>query len=275
MLRSVLRTACAVLLVSFAMVTSAAAQTADKRTLFTFSGPVAIPGKTLPAGQYLFRLADPMTSTRVIEVRSGDGKTPYGYFFSIPAERPDAAAQPEVRFMETAKGMPSAIRTWWYPGDRLGYEFVYPKDQARRLAQAIAGPVLTTKAETTTPAQTDTSDLARVSSSGSETAVNADTKPVSANPTGTAQAGTIASSELSLPKVDVPAVTNAASTSASNPVPTTGTEVAGANTGRTRLPQTASMVPIVAAFGTLTVIAGGIMMLARRNPSVFTRLRRR
>ena len=35
---------------------TAAAQPPDKRTFFTFSGPVALPGVTLPAGQYLFRL---------------------------------------------------------------------------------------------------------------------------------------------------------------------------------------------------------------------------
>ena len=35
------------------------AQTADRRTIFTFNGPVTLPGVTLPAGQYLFRLADP------------------------------------------------------------------------------------------------------------------------------------------------------------------------------------------------------------------------
>jgi hypothetical protein len=32
----------------------ASAQPLDKRTLFTFSGPIAVPGVTLPAGQDLF-----------------------------------------------------------------------------------------------------------------------------------------------------------------------------------------------------------------------------
>ena len=36
------------------------AQTADYQTYFTFSGPVTLPGATLPAGKYLFRLADPV-----------------------------------------------------------------------------------------------------------------------------------------------------------------------------------------------------------------------
>ncbi len=273
MLRSVLRMACAVLLLSFVMVSAVAAQPADKRTLFTFSGPVAIPGKTLPAGQYIFRLADPLSSAKVVQVLSADGKTPYGQFFSYSAERPEPAATPEVRFMETAKGMPAAIRTWWYPGERIGYEFVYPKDQARRLAQGATEPVLTTKAESTTTEQTNTSDLARVASSGAETAVNADTKPTSGTPTGTAQEGTVASSDLKIPNATLPTV-NAAKANNSSSGATSGKQVARANTARKRLPQTASMVPIVAALG-LTLIAGAILMVGRRNRSFFMRLRRR
>ncbi len=32
--------------------------------------------------------------------------------------------------METASGTPAAVRTWWYPGKRTGYDFIYPKEQA-------------------------------------------------------------------------------------------------------------------------------------------------
>jgi hypothetical protein len=274
MLRSVLRLACAVLLLSFAMIAAAAAQPADRRTLFTFSGPVAIPGTTLPAGQYIFRLADPFSGARVVQVLSADGKTAYGQLFSYPAERLEPAATPEVRFMETAKGMPAAIKTWWYPGERTGYEFIYPKDQARRLAQGATEPVLTTQAESTTTEQTNTSDLARVSSSGIETAVNADTKPASGTPTGTAQEGTVASSDLKIPNAPLPAA-NAANASHSRSVATSGKQVARAHTARKRLPQTASMVPMVAAVGTVMLIAGAIMMVVRRNRMFFMRLRRR
>src|SRR6185436_19648464 len=177
--------ACAVALVAGMSVTTVFAQTPDKRTLFTFSGPVAVPGMTLPAGQYLFRLADPTTSAKVVQVLSADGSKPYGMFFSYPAERLEAASQPEVRFMETAKGMPAAIKTWWYPGERTGYEFIYPKDQARRLAQGATQPVLTTQAQTTTTEQTNTNDLTRISSAGQESNVSADAAPTAATPTGT------------------------------------------------------------------------------------------
>ena len=87
-----------------------------------------------------------------MQVLSADGKTPYGMFFSLPAERFESASTPEVQFMETAAGMPRAIKAWWYPGERNGYEFMYPKDQARRLAQGASQPGLTTRAHTTTTA---------------------------------------------------------------------------------------------------------------------------
>ena len=40
---------------------STSADRRDYRTYFTFSAPVTLPGVTLPAGRYLFRLADPNT----------------------------------------------------------------------------------------------------------------------------------------------------------------------------------------------------------------------
>jgi hypothetical protein len=152
MLRNALRSACAVTLLACFMEGAASAQTFDQRTVFTFSGPVALPGVTLPAGQYLFRLADPTGEGKVVAVLSADGKTPYGMFFSLPAERFEPASAPEVRFMETAAGVPAAIKAWWYPGERMGYEFMYPKDQALRLAQGASQPVLTTQAHTTATA---------------------------------------------------------------------------------------------------------------------------
>jgi hypothetical protein len=158
MLKKALRSACAVAMLACLTATTGSAQTSDKRTLFTFSGPVTMPGVTLPAGKYLFRLADPDTSARVVQVLSADGKTAYGMFFSLPAERFEARSTPEIQFMETAAGKPAAIKTWWYPGERAGYEFLYPKDQARRLAEGASQPVLTTQGQTTATAQTKTLD---------------------------------------------------------------------------------------------------------------------
>jgi LPXTG-motif cell wall-anchored protein len=134
------------LLVAAALVAATAtAQVVDKRTTFTFNGPVAVPGVTLPAGSYLFRLANPESSQHVVQVLSADGGTPYAMFFALQAYRNKPAEEPEVRFMETAADMPHAIRTWWYPGQTTGYEFMYPREQARLLAAGSGTPVLSTE----------------------------------------------------------------------------------------------------------------------------------
>ena len=44
----------------------------NKRTYLTFSGPVQVPGATLPAGTYTFEIANPDTSRHVIRVSEKD-----------------------------------------------------------------------------------------------------------------------------------------------------------------------------------------------------------
>jgi hypothetical protein len=244
--------ACAVAVFVCLTAAPVSAQPLDKRTLFTFSGPVTLPGVTLPAGQYLFRLADPNSSSKVVQVLNADGTKPYGLFFTIPAERLEAPSTPEVRFMETASGTPAAIKTWWYPGERRGYEFIFPREQARRLATAASQPVLTTDAQTTTTEQTNTAELSRVGSSGQETDVNASAAPSAAAPIGTTQEGQIASSSISIPTPSIPTVGSAPVTqTASSQTPVTQS---GSST-RTQLPRTASQLPLIAMVGTVTLLS--------------------
>jgi hypothetical protein len=250
--------ACSVALLACVMETPSTAQTFDKRTLFTFSGPVSMPGVTLPAGKYLFRLANPDSGRNVVQVLNAEGTKPYGMFFAMRAERFEPASTPEVRFMETAAGMPAAIKTWWYPGERSGYEFVYPKDQARRLAQGASQPVLTTQTQTTTTEQTNTADLTHISSAGQETNVNADATPAASTPAGTSQQGEVASSGISIANATIPWRIE------TSPVPTTGQSVQSA---RTSLPQTASLMPFVAVVGCLALF-GGIGLWAWRRAQV-------
>ena len=120
----------------------ARADTWDQLTYFTFSAPVEIPGVALPAGTYMFKLADADASRKVVRVLSKDGSKVYATFFTIPEERLTPTDKPMVTFGETPAGTPEAIKAWFYPGDTLGHEFVYPKDQAERIAAATHQPVL-------------------------------------------------------------------------------------------------------------------------------------
>lgn len=105
----------------------AGAATYDKLTHLTFSGSVQIPGVTLTAGTYRFRLANPDTSRNVVQVLSHDGSIVYAMFHTIPDGRVRVTEEATVTFRETPVGVPPAVRSLFYGGEHRGYEFVYPK----------------------------------------------------------------------------------------------------------------------------------------------------
>src|SRR5262245_61370772 len=138
MLKRLITTSVLVVLVGAASGASAFTNTSDKRTYFTFSQPVALPGVTLPAGTYMFRLADDTTTRKVIQVTNREGTQSFAMLHTMPVYRPDAPRDPEVRFMETASGAPIAVRAWWQQGERTGYGFIYSKEQLAALNRSAA-----------------------------------------------------------------------------------------------------------------------------------------
>ena len=129
----------------------------NKRTFLTFSAPVQVPGATLPAGTYLFQLADPNNARHVIMVRDKDEKKIYTMFMTLPNDRLNTPHDNIVMFSETPAGVARAVKAWWYPGDRMGEEFVYPKSQATAIAKATHQSVLSSE----TNASTTGSDMDR------------------------------------------------------------------------------------------------------------------
>jgi hypothetical protein len=114
----------------------------DKKTTVTFSAPVELPGIVLPAGTYVFKLADIASERHVVQVFNADETHIYATILAIPNYRLTPAAETVVRFEERPKGTPEAIRAWFYPADTFGQEFVYPKGRATELAETARVPVL-------------------------------------------------------------------------------------------------------------------------------------
>ena len=90
----------------------------------------------MPAGTYMFKLADSPLNRQIVQVFSKDGSKLYATFLAIPDERVKPTDKAAVTFEETRPGTPEAIRAWFYPGDRIGHEFVYTKEQSARMAPA-------------------------------------------------------------------------------------------------------------------------------------------
>jgi len=115
----------------------------DLSTTFSINHPFMVPGKTLDANtKYIMRLLDTPGSRRVVTVYNADGSQLQAMFMALPDYRTQATDETRFTFMETDRGYPKPIQTWFYPGRHNGLEFVYPKDQAFEIAQHTGGKSL-------------------------------------------------------------------------------------------------------------------------------------
>jgi hypothetical protein len=127
------------------LVPSLRADEEDKKTIITFSEPVQVPGMTLPAGTYTFKLADSTSDRNIVQIFSADGTRLITTVLAIPDERLAPTGNTVVKFDERPTGQPEALKAWFYPGDNFGQEFVYPKQRATELAQSNKEPVLSVR----------------------------------------------------------------------------------------------------------------------------------
>jgi len=210
---------------------------------FTFARPVALPRVTLPPGKYMFRLVSSGMDRTVVRVADMSGKQ-FGMFMTMPIERNTYPNDPEVRFLEAGGNSPNAIATYWYPGRKGGWEFIYPRSQAVQLAQASKQSVLTTATEVSDE-NMRTAPVVRVNPTGNDAA----TSTAALDVTGESARGEVNTT---------PAPAVAAQEPAPAPQPTS-------RVARARLPDTASLMPLAAPVGGVLLAAGLLVGLRRRR----------
>ena len=125
----------AITMFSATVLSSARADTWDKKTVVTFNQAVEVPGKVLPAGTYTFQLLDSPSDRHIVQIFSADGTHIITTILAINNYRLEPTGETVMRFSERPGDSPDALRAWFYPGDNFGQEFVYPKVRAIQLAQ--------------------------------------------------------------------------------------------------------------------------------------------
>ena len=248
-IRSVLAATCAVVLLTAA---GAAAQTTqDRVTNVTFSGPVAIPGKTLPAGTYQFKLFDSPADRHIVQVFGQDQKL-IATLLAVPAERPEERGKPVVTFKETRADQPPAVRYWFYAGERSGNEFVYPKSQALTIAQASGEPVMAMETESSDIEALKKADVSKVTGTA-EPATTTTTAPTTT--TTTAPTTTAPTTAAPQPRPTTEPTTTAPPVSAptAEPAPPAPQAPVGTSGRAKALPKTASPLPAVGLIGLLAL----------------------
>jgi hypothetical protein len=144
--------------------------------------------------------------------------------------------------METVANRPPAVRTWWYPGRSIGHEFIYPREQAQRLALRQKEPVLTVASDVTSTEQMRSADLARVNAAGQENSV--------------AQSGAERTAPAAAERTNAQADRTPMPAPQPTPTPVERT--------RTELPRTASPLPLIGLIGLASLVGAGALRLRRR-----------
>ena len=115
---------------------AAHADQSNRETKVSFSQPVQIPGRVLPAGTYVFVLPDEAHDHFQVRIFNADRTTLIATLLTVDTERSKPADNTVFGFAERGSGQPEAIVTWFYPGEMSGHEFIYPKQVEKELASA-------------------------------------------------------------------------------------------------------------------------------------------
>jgi hypothetical protein len=212
----------------------------NKKTVVTFSQPVEIPGGiVLPAGTYVIKLLDSLSNRHIVQIFNQDQTHIYATILAIPNWRLDVTDKTVMTFGERAAGDPQAIRSWFYPGDNFGQEFVYPKRRAVELAKMTNLPILAM------PTELESEITKPAKSVDDEPIVALKQAPLTAvNPTG---------EEVEIAQVVTPP-------------PAQQKETADATERMEQLPQTASLLPLFGLIGLLSLGAGlALMGISKRT----------
>ncbi|MGD0497432.1 MAG: hypothetical protein ABSC23_03245 [Bryobacteraceae bacterium] len=140
-----------------AVATIANADSWDKRTIVTTNAPIEVPGAILPAGQYIFKLANSFGDRHIVQITSADENYVYATDLANSVERANPSDKTILTFYEMPGNDPEPVRSWFYPGDTVGQQFTYSKQRAMEIAQAMEhGPALAelTRPEAAEPSET-------------------------------------------------------------------------------------------------------------------------
>jgi hypothetical protein len=243
----------------------------DKKTVVSFTQPTEVPGIVLQPGTYVIKLVNSQSNRHIAEIMNEKMDHLYALTFTAAAARVQRTGKPVLTFYEGSNGRPPALRMWFWPGEVDGQEFLYPKDQAAKIAaatgQKVAEGGLPTVAESRQSLIPDNQSTS-VSQSREEA------KPVAAPLTANA-----AEPEAAPPPVVIaqntppaqaqtspepaPRVEIAQSNSAASPV-----EVNSPNSSDKTLPQTASYLPLAGVLGLISLGLAIVVSSIRRSHSL-------
>jgi hypothetical protein len=121
------------LLISLAMATilllppATLADEWNRATTAIFNHPVEVPGQILPAGIYVFRLAEISGERNVVQIWNAEQTLLVATVFAWPDYLRDAPEENRFVLEEGKRGAPARLTAWFYKGNNHAQTFIYRK----------------------------------------------------------------------------------------------------------------------------------------------------
>jgi hypothetical protein len=115
--------ALAVSFMSSALVPALKADQSNKKTEISIDQPVAVEGTVLSPGSYVMKVLDSPGDRSIVQIFDAETNHLINTIFAIPAYRVTPTDEGTFEFYASRDGQPTALHTWFYPGDTNGFAF--------------------------------------------------------------------------------------------------------------------------------------------------------
>ena len=123
-MRNTLRTVFGVVLLGVMAAPAITAVNMNNTTSLTFRAPVELAGVVLPAGTYIFEVANPDSGANVVRVLSRNRSRVHVLKITMPTYRESTSdMRTLIKLGEAPAGKPPAIRAWFPANETRGHQF--------------------------------------------------------------------------------------------------------------------------------------------------------
>jgi hypothetical protein len=107
----------------------------SKKSIFSTDHQVEFPGIVLEAGVYTVKLRESDEKRSSVQILNQDETQVLASLLAVPDHRMRPDDDREFTFHRVKSDGPEPVQSWFYSGDLMGLEFVYPKTRAKEIAK--------------------------------------------------------------------------------------------------------------------------------------------
>jgi hypothetical protein len=246
----------------------------DKKTIVTISNRTEVPGIILEPGTYVIKLLNSSSNRHIAEIMNEKMDHLYALTFTAAAEKVNRTGKTVLTFYEGSNDRPPALRKWFWPGDTIGQEFIYPKAQAVRISAATKEKVPEGDLPTVAGLNPDNAKGLSVEASSVERKeADVSVSARAAEPEKVAEPAPVVVEEKTVETQRSEPVVIAQNTPPPEPArveqaPPPSPPAVSDDTAATSLPQTASPVYLIGAIGMVSLVLASIIGMFGRRHSV-------